>query len=657
MKKLIALLLISLPGYLFAQKNKSADAAQMEAMMKNIQKQMDSMMKDPRLKGVKPPQTAGGGNTKGPNIKNVPAKDSIRIRNIPRANFTLPELTNYINDLRSQLSRKLPADAVRSANEIARKLNNDPAKLDAASLHAWQKGATEEALLLSVDAASKSGGDGLLLTNTGAILDMSGLPEKAIPILRTIVRYNPDNAIAHNNLGQAYTQLGLHDSAMYYLGRCINLSPKHPEANNTAGHIELKRGNKAKAKNYFENSISGSFSLSANKGLRTADPKAKIRKLVKPKVKIPEYFNQWKYKLLPQCHNVKESKQLEEMHREYRQFYSRLHVQYEKQRIAVEKQWQAEAMQRMQKRQQAALKGEANLVKPFQGLAAAMESELTIEFSEAVMELEKFNTDNRKQYRDLEAEYNREYEKYTKANQETCESMNDFNNKFLDRFAQLNEEWQHRNLKLYHDYIDEFIYWGYLSSSDDLEFSLKLYTWADRYMQLLGRLSVTKTIAACREDERQDLDKPIPEELKQYDCPLELEIPFVVGALSADCEKFSFSVGEGVVFRYEKNFTGQRQSTMSLGIGAGIYLLKVPGAPAGIQASANMSVFLSFDNMGHLMDGGVQNGAKASAGIEFEAGERIKIKKEMKKEVGFGWRFGINSGVSFDDEPLKKLLN
>jgi hypothetical protein len=61
--------------------------------------------------------------------------------------------------------------------------------------------------------------------------------------------------------------------------------------------------------------------------------------------------------------------------------------------------------------------------------------------------------------------------------------------------------------------------------------------------------------------------------------------------------------------------------------------------------------------MGHLMDGGIQNGAKATAGIDFEAGERIKIKKEIKKEVGFGWRVGINSGISFDDEPLKKLFN
>ena len=37
-----------------------------------------------------------------------------------------------------------------------------------------------------------------------------------------------------------------------------------------------------------------------------------------------------------------------------------------------------------------------------------------------------------------------------------------------------------------------------------------------------------------------------------------------------NCEKFSFKAGEGIVFKYEKKFKGHRQSTISIGAGAGV---------------------------------------------------------------------------------------
>ena len=255
-------------------------------------------------------QTAGQ-KVKEPNVENLPIADSAQIRSIPKKTFTAAEMPKYLNDLYLQLSKKLPADAVASANAIATKLGNQPSKLEAAALHAWQNGADEEAVLLITKGAAASGSDGLLLTNAGGILDMYGLSEKAIPVLRTVVSYGPNNVIALNNLGQAYTALGMQDSAMHYLSRCLSLSPQHPEANNTAGHIELKKGNKTRAQSYFENSLRGSFNLSAYTGLATIfkddKRKLKIAHLIKPKVKKPEYFNQFKYKLPRQCYNVHES--------------------------------------------------------------------------------------------------------------------------------------------------------------------------------------------------------------------------------------------------------------------------------------------------------------------------------------------------------------
>jgi Flp pilus assembly protein TadD len=679
------LILLLFPICLSAQQPPSE--AEMQARMIKLQKQLDSMKNDPRVKkyleqnsGTIPTlPTAGASGTKpvkpSTAIKetgSLPAPDTAKIRSLPRGSMSLPELNSYLVNLRLQLSKRLPADAVSSADAIARKLNYDPAKLDAAALQAWEKGATEEAVLLATDAATRNNGDGLLLTNTGAILDMSGLSEKAIPILRTIVRYDPNNAIALNNLGQAYTQLGMHDSGMIYLKRCLSLSSKHPEANNTAGQIELKKGNKGKAKEYFENSIKGSYTVRAYKGLRNADPNARIRKFVKDRVKVPEYLNKHKYDLPRQCYKTEEAKSLEEEYKQYKLFLGKQREKYNKLRKEAEQQYAKEGFKKLQEK---AMNPKGNIVKPFMALGGTMLSETTLDWSEELMKLEKYNAENRKTYKSLEKEYEAAYKKLTDEmdkrvdeccgegntsccfNDADCKAVNELANKYLFKFAQFNEEWQKHNLQLYKDYFDELIFWSYLGSMDNDEFKIKFYDWIDKYLIMLQQLCQTKLIYGCQPE---DADKPEPVvagELKQYECPIEFEMPFLVGKLSIDCEKFSFSAGELVTFKYEKNFIGQRQSTMSLGIGAGIYLLKVPGAPAGVEVSAGMSVYLSFDNMGHLTDGGLQTGAKASAGIEFEAGERLKLKKEMKKEAGVGWRVGIASGINFDEGPLKGILN
>src|SRR5690606_37451809 len=162
----------------------------------------------------------------------------------------------------------------------------------------------------------------------------------------------------------------------------------------------------------------------------------------------------------------------------------------------------------------------------------------------------------------------------------------------------------------------------------------------------------------CRETGVED--RPAPEEQphEKVECPFDVQIPFVVGKITVNCEKFSFNAGEGVVFKYEKEFTGQRQSTMSIGVGLGIDLSRgAGGAKGGLSAGGDMSAFFVFDKTGALSDGGMRYGAGASIGLGFETGEKIKIKKAIDG-VSAGWRFAYNSGVNFDFEPgpLKGLL-
>lgn len=640
---------------------------ELEAYIKNLQKKADSMQKVMKSKTVSNPNSAPTINTgkqqggKKTEDQKLPELDSSKVRSLPKKTFTPAELNSFLTGLYDQLCKKFPADAVSSAKSIASKLGNDPLKLEAAALHGWQNGASEEAVLLIIKGATASN-DGLLLTNAGGILDMYGLSEKAIPVLRTVVSYAPQNVIAHNNLGQAYTALGMLDSAMYYFGRCLSLSSQHPEANNTAGQIELKRGNKAKAQSYFENSLRGSFNISAYTGLATIfkDKKDqfKISPLIKPKVKLPEYFNQFKYKLPRQCLNVFEAATVKEEFNAYKKMLQSQTRKFDLLKKEAEKNMGADYAANFNKKTFEKLAQGENVMKPFQALGSIIEGEANLGYSLDINDLLKFNTENRKRYNQLEQEYRNAYEQMMKSGGPDCGRENELKNNYLQQFAQLNKEWQSRNMLIENKYIDDFLYWCYFSAFDSNDYRNRFYNRVSNYLYKVNYLAQVKILEPCKEAEPGETEVPPTAELKEFDCPVDIEFPFIVGKLTMNCEKFSFKAGEGIVFKYEKKFKGQRQSTISIGAGGGIdATFKSGPIKAGIEAGMNMSVYLTFDKAGNCTDGGMTYSANRGAGIDFSAGERIKINKNLGY-VGeeIGWRFGINSGVSFTppDVPWMK---
>lgn len=644
-----------------------------EEMQKKLQKKVDSALNDPNLKkyinnpntsfpNKQPASNQPSSQTFGKSDKDfekikLPLKDTAKIKTIPVKTFSLTELRSYLDNLYVQLSKKFPADAVSSANAIATKLDNDPAKLEAAALHGWQNGADEEAVLLIIKGATISN-DGLLLANAGGILDMYGLSEKAIPVLRTVVSYAPQNVIALNNLGQAYTALGLQDSAMYYFSRCLSLSSQHPEANSTAGHIELKKGNKDKAQAYFENSLRGSFNLSAYTGLATIfkDNKAKLKiaHLIKPRVNKPEYFNQFKYKLPRQCLNVYEAATVQQEFDAYKKMLSSETRKFDlmgKEAVkAMGKNWAEEFNK---KTMDAVMQGKSYM-RPFQVMGSVMSAEAELGYRDDLADLQKFNKENREQYKQLEKEYQDAYEQMMKSGSRNCGKENELKNKYLEKFAQMNEEWQSRNMLIENKYIDDLLYWCYFSAFDKNDYRLRFYNWVYNYLYKVNWLAQVKILEPCKETEPGEVEKPEEKELKEFDCPVDVEIPFVVGKLTMNCEKFSFKAGELIVFKYEKRFTGKRQSTISIGAGAGIdATMKAGPIKAGFAAGMDMSVYFTFDKAGNCTDGGMAYSASRGIGVDFSAGERIKIKKNLGylgEEIG--WRFGINSGVSFTEPDI-----
>ena len=131
---------------------------------------------------------------------------------------------------------------MQAANAIIKKLNYDAEKIALAGSLAWYKNAPAEAVLLLTYAAAKAPEDNTL-NNCGAILNLCGLEEKAIPVLKYALANQPTNSTLLNNIGQAYAGLGLLDTALYYLRGCISHSNINPEA---LWHGRLYRSTKRK---------------------------------------------------------------------------------------------------------------------------------------------------------------------------------------------------------------------------------------------------------------------------------------------------------------------------------------------------------------------------------------------------------------------------
>jgi Flp pilus assembly protein TadD len=680
MKKIIIFCIILFNSLVAIGQPDKQKLEQLKAQLEMIQKRADSMnnaLKNGTVKQAgKRPQV----NAPGTTITNqeLPKPDTLKIYALPKKILSLPELANYTKSLHEQLEKKLPPAMVKNAKAIAAELGNDPLKMEGAAWYAFQNSKYAEAVLLITEASISKPNDGLLLTNAGAILDMSGLSDKAIPILRTTIQHDPTNGIAINNLAQAYCALGMIDSAMLYLNTCVRLSPEHPEANNTAGQIELARGNKAKAKIYFENAIRGGFSASAYQGLRSIDKNDKnsykIKKLISPKIKFPEYFNQYKYKLPRLCTNVAEAEAVKAEQEAFIKMINNAKDKIDKLRNAREKNMASFSPEAYNKQVLEKISNKQPVARPFQVMAAIVAAETTNEYREELLEIQKFNTQNREQLKALYKQYEAEYEVLKKSFDKDddkccgegdvscctdptyCIKVNALRNKYLVLFLNVDMDWQNKNLAFQRKYLDDLLYWEPLAANSTDEAYVRFYNWAGMYLGAIAEIANTSILEPCKTEKQTGQDAK-DSALKTYDCDIEFQAKFLVGKFTLDCEKFSMQAGELLIGKIERNFT-TRQTTLSLGVGVYEGLGgSFAGIGAGAEVGMSMSAFLTIDKTGALTDGGIVNSASASAGVNFKAGEKLGFTKKLaEQKVEFESRLGINSGWSFNEGPLKNIL-
>jgi tetratricopeptide (TPR) repeat protein len=649
------------------QMKKYARDTSVNKMLKNLQDQQkqisDAMKNGPAGNNAATNASLYPDPSEYGNVDNwkFPAKNAAILSSLPKKIFTKAELVNFLNDTYAQLAKKLPPGIGASVQSIAAKYNNDGSKMGDAAVTGWYTNYREESLLLIIKAAAINPDDGLLLNNCAAILNMGGIEQRAIPILKYLLQFNTGSSMVLNNLGQAYAGLGETDTAMVYLGRCIKIEPENPEANNTAGQIEAIKGNTDKAISYFEQSIKGAYNKPAELKLRKIKKNSKIAPLVRPRIKLPEYFNQFKYKLPAQCTSTNNAAVAKA---EYIAFRAMIIKQIENYGGKIA-QLQSKLYQNPLPTKR--FKKDDFAAQPFSEFCGIMAGEVTKEFHDNIGQYDKkFYAD----YLNLENEYKGKFEAIKKnykerdeaaskagccgegnvsccvPDGEECKALNDLANEYLPKYAMLTEDWQEKNKDNFNKLFDEVIYWNYLHMhpvSDDYFRINCFYPLVTEYLGMLGKVGTTKIIEPCHfEPTTATADSNT---IKDYDCPLNIQIPFAVGKIQLNCDKFSVSGGEGAVFGYERNFK-THQSTLSAGIGLTLELTAKAGpVKAGVSATATETAFITFDGNNGIADIGIKNEAKLSASATGVG----------KKEVSVGSTLGINSGYNFAPGPFKGM--
>ncbi len=587
-----------------------------------------------------------------------PPKNIALLSALPKKVFTKTELVIFLDDLYTQLSKKMPAGVASSVQSMVAQYKNDGNKMGDAAVFGWYTSHKEEAILLIIKAAALKPDNGLLLNNCAALLNMSGIEQKAIPILKYVLQSYPNNAMLLNNLGQAYAGLGETDTAMIYFGRCIKISPEHPEACGTAGQIEATKGNTEKAVQYFEKSIKKAYSTPAALKLSKIKKDAKLLRLIRPRIKLPVYFNFFKYDLPAQCISTDDAVRADAEHKAFRKM---IDIQ--------SKAFGAKYAELVQKKTQRAMQimnanGVGRVVnknefiaQPYYTMCNIMARDVLSEYEK---ELAEFHSKTVKVYAAemavLESEYQQKYRIMMNAfearcpggegashvncptEEEICKAKNELANAYLPKFAYLTEEMQKKAKLIFGTYFDELVYWHYLVlhpiSNDD--FKIKFYEFIEQYLVMMGGICQTKIIEPCE-------FKPITttkesNNIKDVTCPLDLGISFIIGHIELDCDKFSIEGGEGLKFKYEKDFK-TRQSTMNIGIGIGLDL------GYGVEIGAAEYAFIKFDGDGRYSDAGIKTEASVEAGVG-----NVKVKAEV------GSTLGIESGWDFNEGPFKYFL-
>jgi hypothetical protein len=631
--------------------------AEIDKMIKNMNAEIEKLKKDPKtaelaknipnLDTLKKSMPNENNQTvsKNPQKNFVPATLPLRnnklLNSLPKKILSRQELVSFLSLLYTDLQNKLPAINSKAVQTIISQLNKNAAQIAGTGIVAWYKNDPAEAALLLVYAASQSPEDNTL-NNCGAILNLCGLEEKAIPVLKYALANQPTNSTLLNNIGQAYTGLGDKDTAMYYLMGCIRQSPSHPEACATVAYIEYEKGNIEKAQQYAEQAIKGGYTPTIEKFYKGIKKNAKLTPLLENRLSQEKYFEFNGFTLPPNCRNWEQS---EEVYAQQQSFNKKTDALLEKfKQITIQN----------SPTDLATINAVNWKEGPFYKMAQSIKDGISDLYNEIKMEahtdyVNKISKSIEGQNSDNMALVNRYIPLFKAA--EKNPSMHDqliyqkcldkvvLDNKWFEVRASLTDRyrdaWLERDIKHYNN----LVFLTTMTAPNNNIYKSESAT----YATLLLAGFKNYVFDNCNPKNKPDCSKSDPAKeqndntpiFDQANCPIDIELPFVAGKIMLNCERFEIEGGEGIILNYKKDFI-TRESTVAIGIGE---MIRIPGIEFGVKTQ----LYIKFDRNNQPIDGGGLMEA------EFD------VRGLANPDIKTGFTLGINSAFNHEAGALKGL--
>ena len=600
----------------------------------------------------------------------LPPKKSRLIAMIPKKSLKEAEIKNMATTLYNQLKKNCGKAIVANAEKIVHTRPAD--ELSQLAVLLWYNNSPEAATLLAVYAASQSQ-EGLVLNNCSAILNAAGLAPYAVSFLQYSLQQHPDNSLLLNNLGQAYFSLGETDSAQHYLMQCIRRSPMNPEANKTEAVIETAKGDKEAARKRIEEALQVSFTEEGKRILKYLDPSAYYHRFIKPRVKVPEYFNTYKFKLPPLCLNRGDVARAIAEVDAYQKSAEVLIKKYAAITAAHFK-TQADNLMNIYEQRSSGNNSFSNISKtrPLQNTAAVILVNLEKEFNHRIGLIDKKYKQLDKDVTRLQKEHEIEFQKiiidfadqqneYSKSHEgpseaisrEECKTKNDLFNRYQLTYVDLAEKTIDQYYQVWADHINDICFWLYLGAVSKTQYHELFARYTAIFLARLQGLA-GKSRPMFRYCDKDPLAATSREmSIKEPDCPVNLEITLVVGKINIDCEVFELELGEFALFGFEKNFkTGTTTIAFGAGISKGLFDLEFGSSKgetipySAMEFGAKQQFYITFDRDNSISDIGVLWEAEAD------------IKGMNKPDAKVNMKLGMLSGtLEIDEGPLKPIAD
>lgn len=606
------------------------------------------------------------------------------VATIPKKTMTSIELKEYVEAIYKKVIEK---SSEGEKKEIAKMIDRykDKATLHQLSVYGWYFAKSPmEAIALMAQACLKDMNDGLMLNNLAALLIIGGAPEKAIPVLRYLVTKHPEDPLVANNMGQAYAALGIKDTAKTHLARAARVS-KHPQANNTLAQIAKAEGNTAKAAEYAAASLEGGYSETAMEILEETGMEDKYKGYT-GEPELPDYFNEYKFRLPRAQMTIKD---YEAVIAEKASFRDKIDAEREK-LGPVKDEYEKAGTRQLEQMMKSIMNDPRKMAGMATGRTFAAMTARTMPRRIAYLNhmLEDEQT-NQPKYREEQKQLTESYQKKTESirqgylerikkipcgegngkgcveidrlRKEMCVKVDEATNEYLADRGTREKNHREKKQRIYLYLFYEYSRAGFLSAPNEAMGNAAFYGAAAQYVSRIRELIPPEPVSSSCIPVGHVPDTMSLAAKWNFKCPVNIDLPFIVGKVNVNCESITIKGGEGALFSFSQNFR-TKQSTLSIGIGLDLEGKKGDlGFVGNIKLKLSQTFYITHDGKTGIYDMGMKFGAGLSAGYTVPpALSKTGVMDNGSASGEVGWRFGINSGmepgIEFNEGPFKGVF-